>query len=314
MKNRRLAFLVAVPVFCAAAFVCSDFGKNVMVRHEAYESIKNVMVRHESSESINISEKLPDIEYVESNEQSDDFTVAMERAFAANETDGITGIVEAPATSEQSQIASSQAVSASTSPEQTTSEQTTQTAPTSEQTTQTPPTTEQATTAPTTDETAATATAATANVVWASIGHEDIMLYPVEEDANNTNAQVACSYINGYVVKPGETFSYATTIGQGTPPERGYVIAHVIGGYDYGGGVCKISSALYHAAMNAGCAIIERHNHTQPVDYYAPGDDAAIAYKSKKDFRFRNDFGYDIMIQASYDDTGYHLDILAPQI
>ncbi len=156
--------------------------------------------------------------------------------------------------------------------------------------------------------------AAVANTAWVSIGHEDIVLYPAEEDANNTNAQVACRYINGYVVKAGETFSYATTIGQGTPPERGYVIAHVVGGYDYGGGVCKISSALYHAATNAGCKIIERHNHTQPVDYYAPGDDAAIAYKSKKDFRFRNDYGYDIMIQASYDETGYHVDILAPQI
>lgn len=156
--------------------------------------------------------------------------------------------------------------------------------------------------------------AAVANTAWVSIGHEDIVLYPAEEDANNKNAQVACGYINGYVVKSGETFSYATTIGQGTPPERGYVIAHVVGGYDYGGGVCKISSALYHAATNAGCKIIERHNHTQPVDYYAPGDDAAIAYKSKKDFRFRNDYGYDIMIQASYDETGYHVDILAPQI
>ena len=82
------------------------------------------------------------------------------------------------------------------------------------------------------------------NIAWASIGHEDIMLYPANEDANNVNARVACGYINGYIVKPGETFSYANTVGRGTPPERGYVIAHVVGGYDYGGGVCKISSAL----------------------------------------------------------------------
>lgn len=151
------------------------------------------------------------------------------------------------------------------------------------------------------------------NIAWASIGHEDIMLYPANEDANNVNARVACGYINGYIVKPGETFSYANTVGRGTPPERGYVIAHVVGGYDYGGGVCKISSALYHAAMNAGCRIVERHNHSKPVDYSAQGDDAAIAFRSRKDFRFRNEFAYDVMIQASYDETGYHLDILAPQ-
>lgn len=150
-------------------------------------------------------------------------------------------------------------------------------------------------------------------IAWASIGHEDIVLYPANEDSNNVNARVACGYINGRIVKPGETFSYANTIGRGTPPEKGYVIAHVVGGYDYGGGVCKISSALYHAAKNAGCKIVERHNHSQPVDYYAQGDDAAIAYRTRKDFRFRNVFDHDVMIQAAYDETGYHLDILAPQ-
>ena len=40
--------------------------------------------------------------------------------------------------------------------------------------------------------------AAVANTAWVSIGHEDIVLYPAEEDANNTNAQVACGYINNY--------------------------------------------------------------------------------------------------------------------
>ncbi|SFQ36175.1 VanW like protein [Butyrivibrio proteoclasticus] len=248
MKGKILGVLVVLPMFCAVSIGFGDLEK----------------------------------------ESSDNHTVAMESAFAPNETEGITETIEAPAAPEQvvpEPVAPDQADPVPAAPEQVA--QATAVDPNS---------------------------AAAANIVWASIGHEDIMLYPVEEDANNTNAQVACGYINGYIVKPGEIFSYANTIGKGTPPERGYVIAHVVGGYDYGGGVCKISSALYHAATNAGCKIIERHNHSQPVDYYAPGDDAAIAYKSRKDFRFRNDFGYDIMIQASYDETGYHLDILAPQL
>ncbi|WP_022775978.1 VanW family protein [Butyrivibrio sp. AE2015] len=260
MKSKRIALLIALPVFCAVFF-----------------------------------------KGVGTSERSESFTVVMENAFAPNETEGITATIEAPAAD-----ANQAAVAA------TVSEQAVQDQAASEQTVQDP-----AATAPASPAPAANVdpnAAAVANTAWVSIGHEDIVLYPAEEDANNTNAQVACGYINGYVVKAGETFSYATTIGQGTPPERGYVIAHVVGGYDYGGGVCKISSALYHAATNAGCKIIERHNHTQPVDYYAPGDDAAIAYKSRKDFRFRNDYGYDIMIQASYDETGYHVDILAPQI
>ncbi len=251
---------------------------------------------------------------VGSDGKSEGVTVVMENAFAPNETEGITATIEAPAAD------ANQAAVAATASEQAAQNQAEVASAASEQTVQDLAATAAAstTTAPA-SATPATPTAdpnaaAVANTAWVSIGHEDIVLYPAEEDANNTNAQVACGYINGYVVKSGETFSYATTIGQVTPPERGYVIAHVVGGYDYGGGVCKISSALYHAATNAGCKIIERHNHTQPVDYYAPGDDAAIAYKSKKDFRFRNDYGYDIMIQASYDETGYHVDILAPQI
>ncbi|SEF74213.1 VanW like protein [Butyrivibrio sp. Su6] len=290
MKSNRIALLIALPVFCAVIF-----------------------------------------KGVGSNENSEGVTVVMENAFAQNEIEGITATIEAPAAdanqaavaaTASEQVVQNQAAVAATASEQVVQNQAAVAATASEQVAQDPAAAtaseQTAASAATTPASPAAAsdpnTAVAANTTWVSIGHEDIVLYPAEENANNTNAQVACGYINGYVVKAGETFSYATTIGQGTPPERGYVIAHVVGGYDYGGGVCKISSALYHAAANAGCKIIERHNHTQPVDYYAPGDDAAIAYKSRKDFRFRNDYGYDIMIQASYDEAGYHVDILAPQI
>lgn len=269
MKSKRIALLIALPVFCAVIF-----------------------------------------KGVGSNEKPEDFTVVMENAFAPNETEGITATIQAPAADANQAVQDQTAASEQAAQDPAAATASEQTAASAATTPASPAAATPASPAAASDPNAA----ATANTTWVSIGHEDIVLYPAEEDANNTNAQVACGYINGYVVKAGETFSYATTIGQGTPPERGYVIAHVVGGYDYGGGVCKISSALYHAATNAGCKIIERHNHTQPVDYYAPGDDAAIAYKSRKDFRFRNDYGYDIMIQASYDETGYHVDILAPQI
>lgn len=217
---------------------------------------------------------------------SEEVSVHMEETFTECEQEVISETIEAPAVTENTAEATAETTVA---PEQPAIE------------------------APAPEAIAPAPAPALENVAWASIGHEDIMLYPANEDANNVNARVACGYINGRIVKPGETFSYANTIGRGTPPEKGYVIAHVVGGYDYGGGVCKISSALYHAAMNAGCKIVERHNHSKPVDYYAQGDDAAIAYRTRKDFRFRNEFAYDVMIQASYDETGYHLDILAPQ-
>ncbi len=144
------------------------------------------------------------------------------------------------------------------------------------------------------------------------IGSLTLPLYPHDEtnEPSNTNAQLACNKINGYTIQPGETFSYSNAVGMRTP-ENGYVQAHVIGGWDYGGGVCKISSALYNAAKQSGCTIVERHPHSSPVDYMPAGTkDAAINYPNK-DLRFKNTLGYPISISATYDEGGYHISIIA---
>ena len=49
-------------------------------------------------------------------------------------------------------------------------------------------------------------------------------------------------------------------------------------GQGYGGGVCQVSSTLYQAALETGCKIIERHEHSQPVSYCKKGKDATVTY------------------------------------
>lgn len=100
----------------------------------------------------------------------------------------------------------------------------------------------------------------------------------------------------------GETFSFCNTVGKATP-ERGYQKAdifdkdgNVIKGY--GGGNCQISSTLYNAVLSlSSISIVERHEHSKKVYYVPEGKDAAVAYGSI-DFKFKNNYDYDIKIYA----------------
>lgn len=133
-------------------------------------------------------------------------------------------------------------------------------------------------------------------------------IYPEDHEASNVNARKACDTLNGYVVKAGESFSYNKALGKRTE-QNGYVVAHVVGGMDFGGGICKISTGLYQVILqDPNIKVKERHPHSVSVDYAAPGMDAAVSW-GVKDLRFKNNTGKDITISASYDKNGYHISI-----
>ncbi len=104
------------------------------------------------------------------------------------------------------------------------------------------------------------------------------------------NISLAIESINGYVLEPGESFSFNEIVGKRTE-ERGYRMASVIiqkeKKRDFGGGVCQVSSTLFQAARAAGFSILERHSHQKDVGYAHQGDDAAVDYGTK-DLRFAN--------------------------
>ena len=127
------------------------------------------------------------------------------------------------------------------------------------------------------------------------------------DNADRTrNLELACAAIDGYLIKPGATFSFNDVVGERTA-EKGYREATVyyagasVPGL--GGGVCQVSSTLYYGALYADLEIVDRHLHQFAVDYVPLGMDATVQW-GYLDFQFRNNTDYPIRIAASVHD-GY---------
>ncbi|MGN1270008.1 MAG: VanW family protein [Clostridia bacterium] len=121
----------------------------------------------------------------------------------------------------------------------------------------------------------------------------------IDDDNRDKNIMLTASFINGTVIKNGDTFSFNNTAGNPTP-DRGYEKAGVfVNGQKvkgYGGGNCQVSTTIYNAALKVdGIEITERHEHGMPVGYVEMGKDATVAYDDL-DLKFKNNTGYDIKI------------------
>lgn len=116
-----------------------------------------------------------------------------------------------------------------------------------------------------------------------------------------TNIALAVKSVNGYVLMPGETFSYNSTVGERTA-SRGYKEAGVYLNGEVttglGGGICQVSSTLYNAVLLANLEIVERSNHTFKPTYVPAGQDATVSWGAP-DFKFKNNRNYPIRISAS---------------
>lgn len=114
----------------------------------------------------------------------------------------------------------------------------------------------------------------------------------------NTNLMLASEAIDGYVIMPGETFSYNEVVGERTAA-KGYKPATAYSGgqmvQSTGGGVCQGASALYYAALMADMEIVERRAHTYDPDYVPLGMDATVSWGSI-DFKFTNNTDYPVMV------------------
>lgn len=108
--------------------------------------------------------------------------------------------------------------------------------------------------------------------------------------ARNKNIELCSAAIDGSVILPGETFSINDTTGKRSV-EKGYQEAGaILNGRlvpEPGGGVCQVSTTLFNAAVRAGFEIVERNNHSYPIDYVEKGHDAMIDYPNK-DLKFTN--------------------------
>ncbi len=104
------------------------------------------------------------------------------------------------------------------------------------------------------------------------------------------NIALAAEKINGYVLAPGDVFSFNAVVGRraedtGFKTAKVYQAGEIVDGI--GGGICQVSSTLYNAVLLADLDVISRTNHSMPVSYVANGRDATVSYDDI-DFIFAN--------------------------
>ncbi len=134
---------------------------------------------------------------------------------------------------------------------------------------------------------------------------------PGENNYWGANISIPARDLDGYVVAPGQWFSFWNGIGP-VSTARGYGYGGVIiNGRSYqtgalAGGICSTSTTLFNAAMRSGLEIGERTNHSYYIDRYPVGLDATVLRTdtSVTDMTFRNDTQHPIVIR-SYTGTGF---------
>ena len=106
------------------------------------------------------------------------------------------------------------------------------------------------------------------------------------------NLRRAVRDLNRVLLPEGVVFSFWRQLGRASSA-RGYVAGRMLQQGclvpAVGGGLCQLSNALYDAALQSGCEIVERHAHSRivPGSLAAEGRDATVAW-NYVDLRFRS--------------------------
>lgn len=112
------------------------------------------------------------------------------------------------------------------------------------------------------------------------------------------NMSLATSTLSGYIIFPGEKFSWVKIMGSCSRAE-GYLLAPIstrTGFTDgYGGGVCQVSTTINIAAKSLGIST-EAHEHSNRVSYAKIEDEASVSYPYL-DFSFTNTLGVPLLLE-----------------
>jgi vancomycin resistance protein YoaR len=167
--------------------------------------------------------------------------------------------------------------------------------------------------------------------------------YSTSIPSRKHNVELAVEHLNGTLVPPGALFSFNAAVGAQTVAngyEEAYGIALVPGAGGSGGetrtvssiagGICQVSTTLFHGVFRAGLPIEERNWHLLWVNYAnsstgARGLDATVDDQSGLDFQWWNNTGGWIGIAAYADgetvgvtlygkDPGWTVEVGAPII
>ncbi len=135
-------------------------------------------------------------------------------------------------------------------------------------------------------------------------------------DSDRTyNLKVGADKLNGYILRPGQTFSFNTAVGDRTE-KQGYRIAPVIMGGELvdglAGGMCQIASTLHAAAFFAGLDILRTTPHSRPSAYIPMGLDSTVVYPTV-DLKLRNAYDFPIVIHYVVNQGSVKVELLGKQ-
>lgn len=147
--------------------------------------------------------------------------------------------------------------------------------------------------------------------------HEVSIVQPIRKSASFDNKlhnlQKGIDAISGTVLQPRQIFSFWHLVGR-PDKSNGFVLSrNIVSGQvseDYGGGLCQLSSIIYHLSLRAGLEIRERYNHSVDIykeeERFTPlGADATVVY-GYKDLRVQNKLGFPVMIRLEIRDAHLH--------
>jgi vancomycin resistance protein YoaR len=154
---------------------------------------------------------------------------------------------------------------------------------------------------------------------------ESLTYYGNSSEPRRNNVERAVELEDGWLIAPGETFSFAEFSGLITE-ENGFVtgfgiVAEPGGGVTtapvIGGGICQVSTTIFQAAFWAGVKIVERWAHPYWIESYGQepygmrGLDAMVNIEPDwaLDFKFENTTGNWIAVVMAADGQNVYAEI-----
>jgi vancomycin resistance protein VanW len=125
-----------------------------------------------------------------------------------------------------------------------------------------------------------------------------------------SNLRRAAAMIDQSLIESGNLWSFWARVGKPSTGNGFLVGRNIVDGKlaaRAGGGLCQLSSLVYHLALLGGLEIIERHPHSldiyQEHERFTPlGADATVVW-GFKDLRLRNSHPFAISLGCSLDDN-----------
>jgi len=129
------------------------------------------------------------------------------------------------------------------------------------------------------------------------------------------NLKVGSTAIDGFVLQPGEVFSFNEVVGARSA-ENGYRYGTGISGGQLvdvlGGGICQVSSTIFGAGFFGGLEVVSARPHSRPSSYVDMGLDSTVVWPSV-DMKLRNPYDFPVVLHMTVSSGKVHAEVLGPR-